>query len=669
MAAPRFAETRIKYQRGTQTRCIVRLHNESFPNSAPIEYHTRGWKAGNAGFGGSLIGVSTNKEIGRASGQFQVQVKRNRLDAKQSLLRALDDPEDTWAEIIFACDGQLIYTWLGLVDSIKESVVRKPDGAREETYTITGQDLGKILDRTDIFINLFEKSGGVKPYVGIFNAATRRLDGNPADFIHFLLDTWVHNQEVSDQPWVAPKSLTGNRIPFSAMLRRFLIQDMNGGNGRLVDPTLLHPATSGTSLWSMLEQYSNPLLNEIWIDLVPPKTVVSATGGGLLAQVDNVTSQVGGDPIQGQGRALDDGLSGGAGKFVRLPPALTLRERPFPTSKGGHSRWDSLRTHRIRLQDQGPGTELTKGGAANRYNYWLLELISLGGSSFDSQGFLEASTIDGARQGQPGDIPIVNQESIDKHGMRRWMGSTKFISILEYDNDEPRELGQPTVENIADLAANWLRKVHDWYAVAPFELSGTITTTRVFPEIRIGERVLLDREAEPSIMFYVEGVAHSWQYPGAGQTVLTVTRGEYKDDNLLERVYEEYRRGFRKPTQDVLFDQKFQEAVSAYDKAKGLSNVDTSSLPGDLGEEGGFGQDLGKKARGARFRDDRPKPYPEHTVETVQAERLARGDTSARQMPGSATVGPGGSMDSSALESGFEIATDDSEGWSDEEVT
>lgn len=663
-----FAETRIKYQRGTSTRAIVRLHNELFPDSAPIEYHTAGWKAGDASLAGSVIGISTNKEIGSASGQFQVEIKRNQLDARQSLLRAMPDPEDTWIEIIMACDGQLIYTWLGLVDTIKESVTRKPDGSREETYTITGQDLGKILDRTDIFINLFEKDGGAKAYVGVFNAVTRKLIGNPADFIHLLLDVWVHNQEVSDQPWVAPKSLTGSRIPFSGILRRFLIQDMTDANGRCIDPTLLQPSTSGTNLWAMLEEYSNPLMNELWIDLVPPKTVVTATGGGLLAQVDNVTSQIGGDPFQGS-RALDDGVSGGGGKFVRLPPAITLRERPFPTSKDGHKRWDSLRTHRLRLQDVGPGTNLAKGEAANRYNYWLLELTAMGGSSFDSQAFLESSTIDGARQGHPGDVPIVNEASIERHGMRRWMGSTKYLAIIDLDTDEPKGLTDPGPESIADLAANWLRKVHDWYAVAPFELSGTIQTTRIFPEIRIGERVFLERSGEPGIMFYVEGVAHSWKYPGAGQTTLTVTRGEYEDEDLLERVYEDYKRGFAKPSQDAIFDQKLENALFANNLENAMTDADISSIPGDLGEEGGLGQDLSQQARTARFRDDRPKPYPSTTVETIQAERLARGDVTARQMPAAATLGPSGTMDSEALDAGFDFATDESENWSDEEVT
>lgn len=667
MAGTAFAPTRIKYQRGTQTRAIVRLHNEIFPNQAPIEYHAKGWKAGTADLAGSLIGVSCSKRMGSASGQFQIQIKRNQIDARQSLLRAIDDVEDTWCEIIFGVDGQLIYTWLGLVDAIKETVIRKPDGGRVETYTITGQDLGKVLDRTDVFINIFEKSGGAKRYAAMYNAVHKRLEGTPADFIHLILDTWIHNQDVSDQPWVVPKSLAGSRIPFSALLRRFMIQDMDAGNGTNLDPTLIHHAVDGQNLWSMLEEYSNPLLNEMWIDLVPPKTVTTSTGGGLLAQVDNVTSVIGGDPLLGGVQTLD-GDSGGAGKFIRLPPALTLRERPFPSAKGGHTRWDSLRTHELKLQDV-KAREITKGGASNRYNYWMLQLTSAQGSAWDSAAFMEASTIDGARQGHPGDVPIVNQDSIAKHGLRRWMASTKYIPFLRYDIDEKSSPTDPGAESIADMAANWLRKVHDWYAVAPYELSGTITTARVMPEIRIGERVFERREAEPGIMYYVEGVDHSWQYPGAGQTILTVTRGEYEDDDLLGRVYEEFRRGFAKPTEEVLFEQRFQETVSALNKVDNLSNVDASALSGELGEDGGFGQDLNQRSRNAKFRDDKPKPYPQHTQETIQARRLAQGDVTARQMPQAATVGPSGTMDSDALEAGFEVALPEDEGWSDEEVT
>jgi hypothetical protein len=82
------------------------------------------------------------------------------------------------------------------------------------------------------------------------------------------------------------------------------------------------------------------------------------------------------------------------------------------------------------------------------------------------------------------------------------------------------------------MACNWLRKAHDWYCVAPWQVSGTIGTTQVKPGIRIGNR-LIERRDEGDMEFYVEGVTHDWHYPGAAHTSLTVTRGQYIGEDLI----------------------------------------------------------------------------------------------------------------------------------------
>jgi len=79
----------------------------------------------------------------------------------------------------------------------------------------------------------------------------------------------------------------------------------------------------------------------------------------------------------------------------------------------------------------------------------------------------------------------------------------------------------------------------DWFGPNPYLLQGSITIKTALPEIRIGQRVIIDTgdPARP-IQFYVEGVSISVHAPTAtagasGQTTLIVTRGFVGDDDAL----------------------------------------------------------------------------------------------------------------------------------------
>lgn len=70
--------------------------------------------------------------------------------------------------------------------------------------------------------------------------------------------------------------------------------------------------------------------------------------------------------------------------------------------------------------------------------------------------------------------------------------------------------------------ARWVILQDHWYQHNAEYLSGSITM-RPAPEIRVGYRLDIP---EKHMSFYVEGVAHSWTYPNAMTTALTVTRGQ-----------------------------------------------------------------------------------------------------------------------------------------------
>jgi len=70
--------------------------------------------------------------------------------------------------------------------------------------------------------------------------------------------------------------------------------------------------------------------------------------------------------------------------------------------------------------------------------------------------------------------------------------------------------------------ARWVLLQDHWYQHNIEYLSGSLTM-RPAPEIRVGYRLDI---RERNMSFYVEGVTHSWTYPNAMTTTLSVTRGQ-----------------------------------------------------------------------------------------------------------------------------------------------
>jgi hypothetical protein len=366
----------------------------------------------------------------------------------------------------------------GLVDTVNEVVNRGGNGKRVETTTITGRDHGKIFEVLQCWINFYVKAGISLRGLNAYQNAVRDMEPinkNPAEWVKMWLEAWLGNNNLAEQQFVMPSSL--GMDSFYNYLNKDTIQKMDAGNGTLTDMTILFPDPDQGmgALWDLLVQHSNDILNELWVDMGP-----------------------GPDPSD---------LSVGR-------PAIYMRQRPFPTKISGRVKWDTITQHVLNPEDL-QNHNYAKGGAANRYNYWMLRFGG-GQTPMAERAAMQLANIDGVEVGFPGGIPIVNKDSIAHHGVRKWDKQSTFLQGLVQDKEKAQSWYQ--------LAANWLRRIHDWYSVAPFQLSGSLVLSRPFPEIRIGQRVLV-KDPDGDIEFYVEGVDQAWQYPGRGSTTLTVTRG------------------------------------------------------------------------------------------------------------------------------------------------
>jgi len=429
-----------------------------------------------------IVGFQTSTSFG-AGGQWTLTVKPSIVGT--DLLETLwEQPEDVWVRIVTLTGGKPTDVLFGLIDTFTEDLKRDNLGARSVTYTITGRDFQKVFTDTQFYINIYEGNGAV-PLTAMYDvlSAAQKMNkgvGLTADVVvRTLINAWLGNGGLSETQWMLPKSL-GARSFHSLLYLEFDAPT----RGQINDPAIYSPDQfMFRDLWGILEEYNNGVLNEMFCSLADDQDI----------------------PF-----SLED------------PPraTLTLRERPFPSTDKGKRSWEQIRTHNIKPGDVFSRT-MSLGAPESTFNYWLLESAGNTGMGLDVLSMIQQGAA--RSQGVPGGVPIYDVASMKKHGFRRFSQSTRYFSLLDD-------------QNWIVHVSRWLELLYDWYAVVPFELSGTLTTSRLLPKIRIGHKLHEARKNGKGVTYYVEGVTHAWQYPGAGKTTLNLTRGEYDGRDLLDQV-------------------------------------------------------------------------------------------------------------------------------------
>lgn len=442
---------------------------------------------------GSIVGFQFGKQFGPPSGTWTLRVR-----SPLNLHELWRDPENVVALFQAEIGGVRQDITFGFVDSVTENMQRTGDGARHVEWTITGRDAGKPFEHTELYVNIYEQ-GGALPVIPLYTAMQEHLEGRPDEIVRAIIRAWLGNNGVADKQWELPP-LFGmrNRPSFWELLHL----NFHETRGRVYDMQLVNPDTwDGHSLWDALQEWQNGLLNEMWIDFRRP---------------DRGTSHY---PLS---NPMLTRPAGAVATITDSAVTLTLRERPFPTYDSGRRRWNALPTHELRLGDVA-ARQVVKGNPQSRFNFWSIAGQGAQGDGMETRGYIaEASHRD---FGRPGAVPVYDVESIRHHGFRRWEQRTRYFPF----RDDPQWLL---------LSARWLQTVHDWYVMAPLQLSGTIVTGYLRADVKIGDRVIEERYDGSKVVYYVEGVQHDYTYPQAGRTIITVTRGEDVKTNLLTMYYD-----------------------------------------------------------------------------------------------------------------------------------
>lgn len=178
-------------------------------------------------------------------------------------------------------------------------------------------------------------------------------------------------------------------------------------------------------------------------------------------------------------------------------PTLFLHERPY-----GRNEFASLTGYSV-LSTESIDISLSKSD--NDVRNWF--------RVYPDAQYLPTEAIDVAQ------IGYVNNDSIARHGLRRMEATTNAFGLGGAALPVASE-GTPT-----DLVETFSGLLAEWNAQNEQLLSGTITC-RMRPDIRVGNRLdYFNPRTKMRVSFFIEGVSHTWAYPGAGTTTISVTRG------------------------------------------------------------------------------------------------------------------------------------------------
>jgi hypothetical protein len=445
---------------------------------------------------GGLMHFQWNKQLGQAAGQWQAAFKElpGRFDFDQLV-------DGDWVDIGILRNGVYLPLCRGVLDTIREQK-QSASGATVVQWNLTGRDHGALFEYPITWSSIWVQTL-TELSEGLMTGAVKGAIGGRPDQLFRLLITATFSSEKAPGQWQLPPTLRdalGNNPRFMDMLKIYPL----AASKKSIATGLRGAYYNEVQLWHTAEQnlhqalmsWCNPLLNELYYDLLPPQKM----------QVSNGIS----DYLIKWGPPNFDLISGNS-TFGQA--SAFIRERPFINSvEKEQSLWFDLPTWIIPA--------------------WLVQVCDTGRGGHERINLFELLTDIGfgSTQEQPPQAqPLWHQGDIREHGLRTLQQSTQYLAQFE--------------TGPADWFAErktWLRLLVDWYACSPYLRQGTIVLKVLLPEIRIGHRIILDEGGKPedNWQFYVEGVSTEFSFPpGQGAMTLTVTHGfRGGDSEYLKKV-------------------------------------------------------------------------------------------------------------------------------------
>ncbi len=440
-----------------------------------------------------VIEFDFTKAISNPVGTFSMM-----LVPREEYLHTLDSDDLLIVELSNGLEPSSVVSVL-LIDKVRKQRKALGNYSTVDRILVTGQDLAKVIVETSVFVDsspaffqvdvtkfldsFRQTSPGQKLgfsakaeeiIPALLQAFSRLQIQGPTGSSEARQFTSSLGQTKPLQQFVFPGDIGVNMID--------LIDTTPVGKGGFVGTTVGALANfeipqESVTLWSLIEQYSNRLVNEMFFDLreVDPKKITNTT---LV-------------PTQSLGSSK---------KSYRY--SLIFRQQPFD-----HDAFEALKTHEVEDHEV-LETDIGKSShnVMNAFRVWLFNhnIPSL------------------AEKGWPS---VFNLESIAKHGLKRYEPQSNYPwPDLQSASDPSNSKDAAAQQTAFDVANRYLKRIVAWNAANEEFLEGSITM-RLRPDIRIGERIRLYTFDGSVTNFYVEAITHSFRFPGLSTTTVTVTHG------------------------------------------------------------------------------------------------------------------------------------------------
>jgi hypothetical protein len=439
-------------------------------------------------------------------------------------------PEDLSPNATEDEDGNVLspLKMLGLIMAVRVQKQVDQNGAQTLTYTISGYDFGYVF-LSSIYINhVFQAdvaSGILKgPFSNLNFPKNKEVYGNPAINVQQVLQAWstMSGQDSITLGGIKPPPIR-MEIP-EAVTEMFgtgkdvlqLITAAIGVDER--DSKYITPGSNGESdgfdfklvgekffmvwqlivnntLWGMINQYLNPLLNEAYCDLHPTK----------------------GGPIGG----LNIGLGGG-----KLRPTLIVRQIPFSTPDFDKF-WTSMQAEGV------PGAKYKVTNFVNLPRTKLKQIkvigYDVGYSDYDRVNFVEVNGFDiDLSVNTPGAFNNANKPRFEEGSIKRFGLRPKVFFGADYGG----------VRGNIDETGKWSPLMMDWWFNANRYANGTIECIGLIEHIAVGENIELTEE---KILGHIESYTHTFTVDDVGnkifRTTIDFSRGISSDSTQTEFKY------------------------------------------------------------------------------------------------------------------------------------
>ena len=561
-----------------------------------------------------LVSMTTHNDLATPEGSWQVVLKSRPLMTRAAV-EALEWHEEVspgdWVTLKLHDGLRLWPIMIGNVDRVHRSI-GGVGGNRTVTYIISGRDHGKTLTASEIVVLPYGKPMGPANAPSAIDPAKdlplyfRTLERLYADakeggispneilpkmlrfFLGHVPDS--DNEERGTPPiWRLPKSIrvipgawfpggeaelirkTNNLPgkPMGAPMGDALHVATEPLDGALVINELCASIPNGMTLWELLASYANTEINEAFTDFLPTSFAVSRpmlasdyyeltgmpSGGAAAASAAaSAAAGAGAGGSAASGVAATAASAGAAGvDGMGMSMQMVLRRRPFPSEaylrasikgftvdltaqKSGIERWRKL-PWTIIDERQLVSDETSKHGE-ERYNLFL----AVPHASYGLNPYTLVL--------ETGHLPIVTPGSPERYGWRRRHMSSPYLPV----------------DGWLKTYYIWSQSLADWYGHNAELLSGSLTTGRALPGIRIGERLTVRRNAGKwDETYYVEGVTHEWQRrPDGGEktsTTLQVTRGSVLPQGGYATLVLEKQNGDLSPEENEAYDRLQREGA------------------------------------------------------------------------------------------------------------